>query len=228
MWIQVCSHICRKSSLLLTSVWPYHNLSEFIYSFPYWWRFTLLYIFTATNHLPWTYSCLLSSCTKCAGPASDDHESRWCTSFLLCLQWCNVSSLNVSIYIMGNGKPTNQTHNSLPNRKDSLPAQHWVYTSRGGIAKYSGVLVSVSSGCNQRFCATIYFHQTVYESIASKISLPRLDIARYVICAYMINKNWPPITGFICIFSLASEVEYIFIYIVNIWISLPFNCFAHL
>lgn len=103
--IQFYRNICRNSSSLLTELWPSYNLRWFINSFLYWLIFSLRYIFSTTINLQGT-PLLMFLALLCqnvaqwrAGPSSGDQwEPRTVyIPFLLCLRWCYIGSLNMTM-----------------------------------------------------------------------------------------------------------------------------------
>lgn len=100
--IQFYRNICRNSCPLITDVWPSCNLRWFINSFLYWLIFSLLYIFSTTIKLQRTrllISLVLSQNVSqwVSGPCSGDPWEMKYIPFLLCLKWCDIDSLNMTI-----------------------------------------------------------------------------------------------------------------------------------
>lgn len=163
--------------------------------------------------------------TRCANllpvtvTAGGAHDSCPTHSHVTGVAWLRAFTL----WEMANLQIRLTTHCQLESQSVHLPAQYWIYILWSG---FLACLFPFFSGCNQSFYATIDFHQTVYESTASKTSPQRLDIARYVICACTMDKNWPSVTGFISTFPLVNEVEHIFTCRVDIG-HVDFHWFAH-
>lgn len=171
------------------------------------------------------YVCISRVYDQVCQPASSDSDS-WCAhdscpthSHVTGVAWLRAFTL----WEMANLQIRLTTHCQLESQSVHLPAQYWIYILWSG---FLACLFPFFSGCNQSFYATIDFHQTVYESTASKTSPQRLDIARYVICACTMDKNWPSVTGFISTFPLVNEVEHIFTCRVDIG-HVDFHWFAH-